>query len=326
MRGMVDMQPSVSQHESTSADVSNLFIPERQFWQPEAAERFLDADGRPRRSSNGEPDFEKIPVPLIDADTYPIVSIPALAHAIKSLHIPEYTYPKKYRKRLADGSEVMQFHRDNVDHVQEQYLYSSPDTDERLRSFCYNTERQMVEPWIAHNCKTLFFESAPVPEPDLAHSHHKGALVTAQFLMAAAALSRSNAIVSPLLMSRRVSIESGVAIPESAIDERSGVDLRAKDNFEMRYKKLEQGFQKAKEDYADKVPRESIFWLYRDEALNAHPNNVVRILGTIATVTPWNYSRFFRNNLSGHQVIREHRNTLRERTLRAHQKVRERAS
>lgn len=325
MSSLFNLQPRMSQDPAASPDTSSLFIPERRFWQPEAAERFLDANGRPRRTPDGSPDYEKLPVPLID-DDYPIVSIPALARAIKSLHVPEYSYPRKYRKQLADGSEDLQIHRDNIDHVQEQYLYSHPETDPRLKAFCYNAERQMVEPWIAHNCKTLFFDSAPVPDEHLAHQHHKGALVSARLLMAAAVLSRSNAIISPLLMSRRSSIETGVAVPDSAIDHHSGVDVLTKDTFELRYKKLERGYQKAREHFADTVPPESLFWRYRDEVLNTHPNNVVRVLGHVATITPWNYSRFFRNNLPSHQVIREHKNALRERTLRAHQKVRQTAS
>ena len=291
-------------------DVSNLFIPERHFWQPEAAERFLDTSGRPRRTGNGEPDFEKIPVPLINADAYPIVSIPALAQAIKSLHIPEYRYPKRYTKTHPDGSmSASRLFDDNIDHVQNQHLYSDEHgvkIDGQLWRFCDDAERKMELPWIAHNCKTIFFDDPPVPSADLAAAHLEGARLSSSLFHAAAMMLG----VGTLFDKRRASLETGKVIPLSDIDHRTGVDQIAKSDFCERQQKVQAGFAYAKEAYADQLPPDSIFWCHREEVLSGHPANIVRILGSVATSAPWNYSRYFRHNLDPVFVIREHKNTI----------------
>ena len=310
MRGMVDTQPSLRSNESTYPDVSNLFIPEQHFWQPEAAKQFLDHSGRPRRTPSGEPDFEKIPVPLIDADAYPIVSIPALARAIKSLHISEYRYPKRYVKTYPDGNtSASRIFNDNIDHVQNQHLYSDAHgakIDEQLWRFCDDAERKMELPWIAHNCKTIFFDDPPLPSGDLAAAHLEGARLSSNLFQAAALMLR----VGTLFDKRRASLETGKVVPLSDIDDRTGVDQIAKDDFCERQQKIQVGFQYAKEAYADQLPPESIFWHHREEVLSGHPANIARILGTVATSAPWNYSRYFRHNLDPVFVIREHKNTL----------------
>jgi hypothetical protein len=281
----------MSEQRDTSADVSRLFVPEREFWVPEIADQYLDDDGRPKQTRSGENDFQKIPVPLIDPENYPVVDIPTLAENLRSMFKPGYRFPRYYIKNVTDRhgnqKEIILHNRDNIDHVQSQYLYQAKnhDNDKSLMDFCNDPERKWRLPWIEHNVKTIFFDDPEIPDGWIRTSHLLAVHLCTNALQSATNTIRANKGVRM----RIEAVKRGIQIPSDEED-RDGkkfvLDRRIKEHQNylrdienLRFIPLITPYAHVAEDLAD-----------------AKPIDAIRVLSKIATLEScWDYSNYMRH-------------------------------
>ncbi|RYX78921.1 hypothetical protein EON76_04400 [bacterium] len=300
-------------------DVSNSYIPEREFWTDEAAEIYLNDDGNLKRTESGEPDFELRTVPLVDIDARPVVDIPALAFDLKSLFKPGYKFPRRYQKQQIDmqGNEhtIIRRFNDNVDHTQEVKLHKGSRSlnPGGYFAFCDNAERKMKLPQLAHNVKTALYADTVIPGFNYAKDHLTGANLSLALFRAALLTDQTGRGFGV----RRQSIQSGAVVPGSEIDPRSNIDKNTHEHLSDLRLKYMYAFEWHRENYLLHTPDTTIFADHKETIAQSHPKNVARILAHVATSEPWDYSPYFRHNIEPADINKRRKNTYKRRIATA---------
>jgi hypothetical protein len=316
----------MSERRDTSPQVSRLFIPEREFWTPEAAEIYLDDDGRLNFNPDGTPNFKPLDVPLIDADKFPIVDIPALVQSLDSLFVPDSPFPRIYKKDIEERleEEGVEYSNDddgyirtgdNVDHVQEQKFYRLQRrvVDMAAYKFCDLSERKMRIPWLVHNVKTNIYNDVPaITDQKFMDDHVTGAVWSLAMLEAAVMMERRGHGFS----ARKKSLSSDEVMPNSPMEIRTRVDITAAEHFREMSQKVKDVYRASLWLYAEKVPPESYFGQFVEQVTNSRPKGVIGILGQVATHDPWDYSPFLRGKLTMEQARNTQRNRHARRVIR----------
>ena len=300
-------------------DVSNSYIPGREFWTDEAAEMYLDDNGNLKTTKTGEFDFELRTVPLVDPDTRPVVDIPALALDLKSLFKPGYRFPRRYRKQYitADGTEstVIRRYDDNIDHTQEVKLHKKSGNlnPEGFFAFCDNAERKMKVPQLAHVVKTNIYADTVVPDLEYSKDHLRGANLSLSLYRAALLTD----LTGWGFGIRRQSIQNGAIIPGSGINPRSNIDITTHEHFTKQHHKYMDAFDWHKENYLKYTPDTTIFADHKEVIAQSHPRNIARILAHVATSEPWDYSPYFRYNIEPTDINKRRKNIYKRRVATA---------
>lgn len=293
----------------TSPHVSSLHIPERQFWLPEAAEKYLNEDGRFRiNPKTGEYDFEQIEIPLIDKDNYPIVDIPAMVDTVKSLFVPEYAFPKRF---LSSAGIVKM--DDNIDHVQHDESDYHPsnfteyeDREKEPEYFRDSAERKVRMPWLFHNAKTILVEKPPMPDIDLMRDHYRGAKISADLLVAAIGTIRAGRSFTI----RKHTIASRAVTPKTH-DDRVGREFLGGRHTDQYTKFLQE------RDRLANIPEYTIFSNLKEELADMKPIDTIRALAGVATREAWDYSGYIRGTSNSPQSKNPRRNPMLRRALSA---------
>ncbi|OGL21904.1 hypothetical protein A2707_00935 [Candidatus Saccharibacteria bacterium RIFCSPHIGHO2_01_FULL_45_15] len=300
-------------------DVSNSYIPEREFWTDEAAETYLDDNGNLKTTKTGEFDFELRTVPLVDPDTRPVVDIPALAFDLKSLFKPGYRFPRRYRKHYIDAngfeSSMIRRYDDNVDHTQEVKLHKKAGSlnPEGFFAFCDNPERKMKEPQLIHVVKTNIYADTIVPDLSYSKDHLRGANLSLALYRAALLTDQTGRGFGI----RRQSIQSGAVVPGSEIDPRSNIDKDTHEHLASLHRKYIYAFEWHKENYMAYTPDTTIFADHKEIIAQSHPKNIARILAHVATSEPWDYGPYFRHNIEPADINKRRKNTYKRRVATA---------
>lgn len=301
--------------ENIPDGISNLMIPERRFWTEDAQRDFLDDNGQLKR------DFTPLDKPLLDKDKYDqIVDIPAFMAQLRSLFIPGHTFPKAHIRELRQKLEENKYYptdkqlaiinlNDNIDHVQQQKLYAKMDVDDDRRRLCYLPERQAVLPYRAHVTLTALYNDLDAIDPHVGRDHRVGAhLCSKMFESAVIHEQRDNG-----LNLRKQSLKNGRITPGTPII--NGCDVLSNEYFRSMSKAIGEVYKATLWLFLSDMPEESYFARFVEPVSTATPREIIDILGTVTTSTPWRYSRYLRGGVELNDSLQAHSDHQAQRVI-----------